>query len=181
MKKLVLLFSLIAPLLFGSTSIVESKAIDNLNNENKNCANPRESIVRVLNNYDLFSGNGIVYKKDEKYNYVITSSSIVNKTNNYKVLYRNGITKKALILGHDNNQKIAVIRTEKEDSVNPVCFANSNYLYKGQQNYAYGYYNVSSEFYIKTNLSQIGTLVYKKDYINVYKNIVRRKYKSFRC
>ena len=171
MKKFLLLFSFVIPLIFGGTSITQSKEIQ-LNNNVQTCEHPSKSIVRVLNNYDIFKSNRFVYKKDNVYNYIITSSNIVNETNNYKILYQDGSVKNALILGHDKYNGIAVIRTEKEENSMPVCFANSTYVYKGQANYAYGYHNISNQFFIKTTLSQIGDLYSKDGYINIYKNIV---------
>ena len=171
MKKLLLVFSFIIPLLFSSTSIVQTKAQE-LKEENIKCDNPSDSIVRIINNYEVFKSNGFVYKSDDKYTYIITSSDIVNNISNYKVIYQNQSVKKATIVGYDSNNQVAILKTEKEQNIKPVCFANSDYLYKGQQNYAYGYLNMGSEFYIKTNLSQIGQLYSKSGYVNVYKNIV---------
>jgi S1-C subfamily serine protease len=170
MKKVLLVFSFIVPLLFSGTSIVKSKAVD-LIRENNDCGNPSDSIVRVINNYDVFSSNGFVYKNDDKYTYIVTSSNVVNNTNNYKILYSNGMAKKALILGYDKNNEVAVLRTNKEE-INPVCIANSDYIYKGQKNYAYGYYDVNKEFFIKTNFSQIGNLYHKNGQMGIYKSLI---------
>lgn len=171
MKKYIVTISVIISMLFCRASLVNSKAI-NLENEETQCNSPRESIVKILNNYGLFKSNGFVYKTDEKYSYIIASSHIVNKTNNYSVFYQDGVEKEAIILGHDKNNGVAVLRTEKEEKITPVCFANSNYIYKGQQNYVYGFSGVDEEFFSKTILSQIGDLYSSKDYLNVFKNVI---------
>ncbi len=174
MKRALLIFSVIVSLAFSGAIITPTKAVDLLTNEeNVSCDNPENSIVKVVNNYDVFSSNGFVYKSDDKYTYVISSSDIVNKTNNYKVIYENGVEKKAIIIGSDSYNQVAVLRTEKESEINPVCFANSKYLYKGQQNYVYGYYGINNKFYIKSNLSQIGEEIYQTKYISVYKDVLQ--------
>ena len=174
MKRALLVFSLIISLAFSGVSITPTKAVDlSVTEENTSCDNPQNGIVRVLNNYDVFSSNGFVYKSDDKYTYIISSSDIVNKTNNYKIMYKNGNEKKAVIIGSDSYNQVAVLRTEKEMGATAVCFANSKYVYKGQQNYVYGYYDISNEFYIKTNLSQIGEEIYQTKYISVYKNALQ--------
>ena len=47
--------------------------------------------------------------------------------------------KDAILLGQDNYNEVAVFRTRVVDGVEPVCMANSNYLFIGQTNYLYGY------------------------------------------
>lgn len=173
MKRALLVFSLILSLLFASASFVPAKADELNNNENTSCNNPQGSIVRIMNNYGVFKSNGFVYKVDDKYTYIIGSSEIVNKTNNYKVMYKNGNEKNAIILGNDSYNQIAVLRTEKESDIKPVCFANSKYIYKGQQNYLYGYYDINNEFYLKTILSNIGQEIYKTKHISVYKSVIQ--------
>ena len=170
MKKILLLFSLIVPLMFNGTTIVESKAED-LSYNNTNCGNPQNSIVRVLNKYDVFVSNGFVYKVDDGYSYIITSSNI-EKKKEYKIYYQNGQVKNANVVGVDNYNGVVIIKTQKEDSIKPVCFADSNYIYKGQLNYAHGYYDNSKQFLIKTNLSQVGDFYTKKGYVNIYKSII---------
>lgn len=171
MKKLLLMCSFIIPLLFNSAVIIEAKPQYETVSEELNCENPQDSIVRIINNYEVFKSNGFVYKNDDNYTYVIASSNIANNVNNYKIFYKSGKTKSAKILGYDNDYGIVVLRTAKEN-IKPVCFANSNYIYKGQQNYMYGYYDIDKEFYVKTSLSQIGDLYSKQGYVSVYKSII---------
>ena len=173
MKRALLVFSLILSLLFAGASFVPAKADELNNNENTSCNNPQGSIVRIMNIYGVFKSNGFVYKVDDKYTYIIGSSEIVNKTNNYKVMYKNGNEKNAIILGNDSYNQIAVLRTEKESDIKPVCFANIKYIYKGQQNYLYGYYDINNEFYLKTILSNIGQEIYKTKHISVYKSVIQ--------
>jgi len=171
MKKIILLFSLIVPLFFNSTSIIGSEGME-FEQEDSMCDNPQNSTVRIINNYDFLKSNGIVYKVDNLYSYIITTSDIINKNNNFKVIYNNGKIKEAKVLGYDKNNQVSVLKAEKEKDVNPVCFANSDYIYKGQLNYVYGYSNTSTQLYLKTALSQVGALYSNSKYMNIYKSIV---------
>ena len=168
MKRKLLVFSLIFSFIITSSIFVRLKASDE-SIETKRCNDPNKSIVRILDEYGMFISNGIVYKVDENYNYIISSIDI-NKP--YKVLYENGKQRNAALVGKDDYNDISILKTDKENDIEAVCFADSNYLYKGQQNYAYGYYDISNSFYIKTTLSQIGDLYKKEGYVHIYKSIV---------
>lgn len=170
MKRKLLVFSLIFSFIITTGVFVHLKAVDE-NTETMKCANPNESIVRILDEFDIFKSNAVVYKVDENYSYIISSIDI-NKNKKYKVLYQNGIQKNAILVGKDSYNDISVLKTEKENSAKAVCFADSNYIYKGQQNYAYGYHDISNSFYLKNTLSQIGDLYKKEGYVHVYKSVV---------
>ena len=70
MKKLLLIFSLLITLFFNQSSIIEATPIE-ISYKNGDCSNPSESIVRIINNYDIFNGNGVVYKTYENFTYII--------------------------------------------------------------------------------------------------------------
>ena len=88
MKKFLLVISLLLPMLFSHVSV--SSANDEENIVNENCDN-ETSIVKIVDNYDEFQGNGIIYKIDENYSYVILSSKMLSNVNSYKVIYRNNV------------------------------------------------------------------------------------------
>lgn len=172
MKKLLLIISLLLPFLYAPTSV--SVAKEEMIEE-KECSEFKSSIVKIVNNYNAFSGNGFVYKVDDKYMYVITSSKMITKVNNFSVIYSNNDYKQAILLGKDSYNEVAVFRTDKVENIDSVCFANSNYLYIGQTNYLYGYIDKEEDFFISTTLNKVGYLYSSKDYINVYKNVIQVK------
>jgi len=171
MKKLLLIISLVIPLLYSGVS-VDAVATEDVVSS-KNCDDFKSSIVKIVNNYNVFSGNGFVYKQDDKYMYIVTSSKIVTKVNNFSVFYSNNEYDKAVLLGYDTYNEVAVFRANKVEGIDPVCVANSNYLFIGQTNYLYGYSSKENDFYIKTYLSDIGMLYSNTGNINIYKNIIK--------
>ena len=171
MKKILFLTSLVISLLFSESTIMVTEAAsqDEVSNE---CDNPKSSVVKIVDKYQQLINNGFIYTSDELYNYIVTSSDAISISDGYDVIYPNGYFSKSQLVGIDSNNQIAVIKTDKENEFSSVCLANTNYLYKGQTQYAYGY-NDDNSFIIKTYLNQIGTLYAKKDYVNIYKNIVQ--------
>lgn len=170
MKKLLLVISLIIPLLFSHVNVSKIKAEDDLISEDCDSDN---SIVRIIDNYNVFKSNGFVYKVDNNYSYIITTSKIINSVNSYGIIYENNIYEEAVLLGYDSYNEVAVFRTKKIIDIKGVCLANSNYLYKGQLNYLQGYLDLESRFTNKVNLSQIGELYSNSDYKNIFKNTIQ--------
>lgn len=170
MKKLLLVISLLIPLLSSQIKISNVSAEDGV--ENTECDSDL-SIVRIVDNYNAYKGNGFVYKVDNNYSYIVTTSSIISDVNSYGIIYNNGSYKKAMLLGVDSYNEVAVFRTSKEKEVLGVCKYNSNYLYKGQLHYLKGYLDLETSFFRKVNLSQVGDLYYSKNHINVFKSALQ--------
>lgn len=169
MKKLLLVISLLSPLMFSFVRVSNVKAEDN----NENECNSEKSIVRIVDNYNVFKNNGIVYKVDDTYNYIITSSKFLSNVNSYSVIYENNINRKATLLGVEKDYEIAVFKTEKVENITKACTANGEYLYKGQISYLNGYTSLEVKTKITTNLIGIGELVYNNEYKNIFKNVLQ--------
>ena len=60
------------------------------------------------------SGSGFVYKKDDKYGYILTNSHVINESNKVEVTNIDGATEEAKILGEDEYSDIAVLRVSKD-------------------------------------------------------------------
>ena len=174
MKKLLLLFSLILPLCFNSVTIVKSQAVDEII-ESVKCDNPQNSIVRIVDKYDVFKNNGFVYKIDGGYSYVLTSTDVVEHFNGYKAVFEDGNSQNVSLLGYDEYNQVAVLKTNKKQNVDGVCLANTNYMHKGQKVVGYGYYNYENVAYVQGVLNQIGMTYTKKGHINTFRNIVQIK------
>ena len=86
MKKFLLLFSLLIPLCLTSTIILQSEGTLPID-ENIVCDNQQQAIVKIVNKNEVFESNGFLYKNDEKYSYIVTTSDVVENFDNYKILY----------------------------------------------------------------------------------------------
>lgn len=170
MKKLFLVISLLLPMLFSHVKVSNVKAENEIVN---NGCDSDNSIVRIVDNYNAYKGNGFVYKVDNNYSYVVTTSKIVSDVNSYGVIYADSLYEKAILLGVDSYNEVAVFRTAKTNDVKGVCKYNSNYLYKGQLHYLKGYLDLETSFFSRANLSQIGDLYYSKNYVNVFKSALQ--------
>ena len=85
MKRKLLVFSLIFSFIATTGIFVHLKAT-NEGSLKKECIDPNKSVVRILDEFDIFKSNGIVYKMDENYSYIVTSID-TNKNTKYKVLF----------------------------------------------------------------------------------------------
>ena len=170
MKKLLLIVSFFAMLLSNcfKLDIVEASSEEVV----QECSEKYDSIVRIVDNYNVFRGNGVVYKIDEEYMYIITSSFIVSDSLNFGAIFENEQYERAIILGEDKVNEIAVFRTNKINNILPACFANSNYIEKGEIQELRGYLDKDVSFYGKTIVSNVGENVAKNGYINIYKNVL---------
>lgn len=171
MKKLLLIISLFIPLLFSNVRLNVIKADETSNYECNN--NYEESIVKIVNNYNVFKGNGFVYKVDDKYSYIVTSSKVVSNSNNFKIIYNNGEYKDSIILGYDSKNEVAVFRTLKLEEIKSVCIANSNYIYKGQNIFLKGYFDKENEFFVNSYITNIGDLYSSNNYVDIYKGTIK--------
>lgn len=101
------------------TEIVE-KTIKNItatdDNSIKEAISKVYDAVVVVQNYQreqlAGTGTGFVYKKDDKYGYIITNHHVVEGAQTVKVLNNNGQLVEASVLGSDEYADIAVLRIE---------------------------------------------------------------------
>ena len=80
--------------------------------------------VAVVNNYRAGRltgyGSGFVYKKDDKYGYILTNNHVVEEASEVTVTLSNGEEVQAEVLGTDSYMDIAVVRID-EDQVLQVA------------------------------------------------------------
>ena len=170
MKKLLLIVSFLAILLSNLFKLDAVKAVDTIQQEE--CSIGYDAIVRIVDNYNTFRGNGVVYKVDADYMYIITSSTIVSDSLNYGVIFENEEYKKAVVVGEDEENEIAVFKTDKIENYLPACFGNSDYIEKGEIQKIVGYLDKNIAFYNQTTVNFVGDLVSKDGYENIYKNVI---------
>ena len=74
--------------------------------------------VAVVNNYRAGRltgyGSGFVYKKDDKYGYILTNNHVVEDASEVTVTLSNGEEVQAEVLGTDSYMDIAVVRIDKD-------------------------------------------------------------------
>jgi serine protease Do len=110
-------------LYFTKKNTVSSVVNKNVNVTEKDSIN--ESVkkvydaVVVVNNYQNGSltgyGSGFVYKKDDKYGYIMTNNHVVSDASSIKVTLSSGKEIEAKILGTDTYMDIAVLRISASD------------------------------------------------------------------
>lgn len=170
MKKLLLIISFLAILLSNSFDLDVVDAVEITHQEE--CVLGYSSIVRIVDNYNTFRGNGVVYKVDTDYMYIITSSTIVSDSLNYGAIFENEEYKKAVVIGEDEENEIAVFKVNKIENYLPACFSDSNYIEKGEIQNIVGYLDKDVGFYNQTTVNFVGDLAFKDGYENIYKNII---------
>lgn len=176
MKKCLILLSLLLCFIVDSVVIKSETAPEIL--ENEVCTNQDESKILVMDLNQDFKSNGFVYKEDSEYLYIITTSDVYHNTKSFDVLFYNGDIQKADVIGYDSYNQIMVLKTEKNENVSPVCFANTDHIYKGQLVYSYGYYGEYNSFILKGIINQIGYKFSKEGYKNIFRDIVQINYDS---
>lgn len=173
MKKLMLVISFFSIILMNNFSSIDVVEAEGIETKEENCFFSNSSIVRIINNYNVFKGNGFVYSQDERYNYIVTSSNILSRSSNYKVIYEDGNIVEAILIGSETQNQVALFRTKKNKNSQKVCKGNSNYISKGQLNYVYGYYDNNNSFSLQTYLSNVGVLYSNNNYKRIYKSLIQ--------
>ncbi len=84
------------------------------------------------------SGSGVVYKKDDKYGYIITNYHVIDGATEAKIVMANGKTVDGVILGGDEYLDIAVIRINSSDVISVAKIGSSKDLKLGDQVIAMG-------------------------------------------
>lgn len=180
MKKFLLIISVIFSLLFSSTNIQLTSAEEIKNSEITNCGKIENEIIRITNKYGVFVGNGFVYKVNDEDAYIITSDKLVLSDKDNKVIYSDGTRKDVSIFGKNSYNGVMILKTIKANNVKGVCLSDSYLFMPGQSNILYGYSDNDNLYVEKTFFNKQGVLVYKKDYINVYKSIIQAKYENYK-
>lgn len=100
------------------------------------------------------SGSGVVYKKDDKYGYIITNYHVIEGATSTKIVLADGKSVDGEILGGDEYLDIAVIRIDANAVLQVAKIGSSSSLKLGDQVFAMGtpvgenYYNTVTVGYI---------------------------------
>jgi serine protease Do len=102
----------------------------------------RKSVVTVLV-YDQLGnsgglGSGVVYKRDDKYDYIITNEHVVAAGRVYEIVAYDMQKLAGVLLGSDTVQDVAVIRTPRFRDITIAPLGNSSDLKVGDTIFAIG-------------------------------------------
>lgn len=144
-EKLIFVVAIIVSFFIGTTSTVLvshfipmkteilEKTVKNITSTEENSI--KEAISKVYdavvvvqnyqNNKLAGTGTGFVYKKDDKYGYLITNHHVMEKASKVQVLNNNGQTVDATVLGSDEYADIAVLRIDVNAVMQVASIADS--------------------------------------------------------
>ena len=77
-------------------------------------------------NTAISGGSGFVYKKDDKYGYIITNEHVVSGSTSVTVLNMKGETVKATVLGSDEFSDLAVLRIDAKAVLKVASLGNND-------------------------------------------------------
>ena len=97
---------------FGTNKNVTISEDNTLNSSIQKIYNAVVVVESYQQNQKAGSGSGFVYKKDDKYGYILTNYHVVSGASNLKVINMKGETIDAVYLGGDSYADIAVIRID---------------------------------------------------------------------
>ena len=112
-------------------------------------------MVKVYKNGTLTgSGSGFVYKKDDKYGYIMTNYHVVEGATSVKVKFTSDEEVEATVLGGDKYIDIAVIKVDKKNVISVAKIGDTSKLKLGETVFAIGtpvgeeYFNTVTGGYI---------------------------------
>ena len=100
-----------------------------------------DSVVMVKNykkDTDNGSGSGFVYKKDEKYGYIITNNHVIENATSVSIVNASGEEVEGTILGKDEYLDLAVIRIPSNKVIAVAKMGTSDNLKRGEPVFAIG-------------------------------------------
>lgn len=100
-----------------------------------------DSVVMVKvykNGQNSGSGSGVVYKKDDKYGYIMTNYHVIEGATGVKVKFTSEEQVEGTVLGGDKYLDIAVIRVSKDNIISVAKMGESSKLKLGETVFAIG-------------------------------------------
>lgn len=168
MKKIVLLFNLIATFLFSFSSLnFQSDSIIKTTPLVQQSCNALDSVVTITTANKLLKASGVIIDNDNDYVYIATSYSFFKTTYKYEIVFNDYTREKAEIAGYSKEDEVLILKV-----FNPkanYCVANksmSSYLDLNENLYILGKHNYADAMADAT-VSLIG--VCKNCYEETYK------------
>lgn len=100
-----------------------------------------DSVVTVKNyarNQLYSTGSGFVFKKDDKYAYILTNYHVINGGSEVSVIFTNNKEEKVTVVGYDEYSDIAVLAVDKSLVLSTAQIGSSNDMRIGDTTFAVG-------------------------------------------
>lgn len=100
-----------------------------------------DSVVTVKNyarNQLYSTGSGFVFKKDDKYAYILTNYHVINGGSEVSVVFTNNKEEKVTVVGYDEYSDIAVLAVDKSLVLSTAQIGSSNDMRIGDTTFAVG-------------------------------------------
>lgn len=100
-----------------------------------------DSVVTVKNyarNQLYSTGSGFVFKKDDKYAYILTNYHVINGGSEVSVIFTNNKEEKVTVVGYDEYSDIAVLAVDKSLVLATAQIGSSNDMRIGDTTFAVG-------------------------------------------
>lgn len=100
-----------------------------------------DSVVTVKNyarNQLYSTGSGFVFKKDDKYAYILTNYHVINGGSEVSVIFTNNKEEKVTVVGYDEYSDIAVLAVDKSLVLATAQIGSSNDMRVGDTTFAVG-------------------------------------------
>ncbi len=95
-------------------------------------------VQTTLNNQEVGSGTGFVYKMNDKKGYIITNNHVVSGGNKYNIIFSNGKSVDADLLGSDIYSDIAVLSVDEKHVTGVASIGNSSDMKVGDTVFTIG-------------------------------------------
>jgi len=111
-------------------------------------------VKNIKNNTNNGTGSGFVYKKDDKYGYIITNYHVVDNSTKIEILTASGEIAEGTILGGDEYLDIAIVRIPANKVISVAKIGSNKELKLGEQIFTIGtpvgeeYFNSVTSGYI---------------------------------
>lgn len=89
-------------------------------------------------NVETGSGSGVIFKKDDKYGYIVTNNHVIEDANEIQVSLYSGKTVKAEVVGADALTDLAVLKIDRKYVNEVATFGDSSKLRTGDEVIAIG-------------------------------------------
>ncbi len=126
-------------------------------------------VKNIKNNTSNGSGSGFVYKKDDKYGYVMTNYHVVDKATSIEILTASGEYVEGKVLGGDEYLDVAVIQIPADKVISVAKIGSTEELKLGEQIFAIGtpvgeeYFNSVTSGYVSGLDRKVTVSVKTKD------------------
>lgn len=110
---------------FGTNKNITINEDNTLNSSIQKIYNAVVVVESYKQNQKAGSGSGFVYKKDDKYGYILTNYHVVSGSSGLKVIDMNGQSIDAVYLGGDSYADIAVIRIDVKNVLDVASIGES--------------------------------------------------------